>query len=205
MNRHAADSDRLTVAMPRALTFYDLFPCWRAFFDSLEIDIVLSEATNPRIMRKTAQHAAVEMCLPAKLVFGHVADLRDKKADHLFMPSVVNRENVAQGQRHNVYCPFIQSAPQLVMTHMDLEAHGQKMLTFPYFMLWQPVQKEGHKRMAASIREAVAPHSASGEGGGGSASRRFISRCDSGGVRCLAGLASEEGGQNGRCHCRPSV
>lgn len=145
-------SGRLRVAMPRALTFYDLFPYWRAFFNSLEMDIVLSEVTNPRIMGKTAVHAAVEMCLPAKLVFGHVADLRDKQADYLFLPSVVNRENMAPGQRHNVYCPFIQSVPQLVMTHMDLETNGQKMLTFPYFMLWEPVQKEAHKRIAAQLQ-----------------------------------------------------
>jgi predicted nucleotide-binding protein (sugar kinase/HSP70/actin superfamily) len=64
---------------------------------------------------------------------------------------VVNRENVAQGQKHNVYCPFIQSAPQLVKTHMKLEEHGQHLLTFPYFMLWQSVNKVMHKFLAEQL------------------------------------------------------
>jgi predicted nucleotide-binding protein (sugar kinase/HSP70/actin superfamily) len=137
--------------MPRALTFYDMFPYWRAFFAALEIDIVLSGPTTPRTMHQTAQQAALEMCLPARLTFGHVSDLLEKDADFLFMPSVVNRENIAPGQNHNVYCPFIQSAPHLVATHMDLAAHGQKLITFPYFLQWEATQKLSLKKLSAQM------------------------------------------------------
>ena len=146
------DGSRRRVAIPRALTFYDLFPYWRTFFQCLEIDVVLSPPTTPRILRETANSASIETCLPAKLVFGHVAALEGATFDHLFMPSVVNRENSGPGQEHNVYCPFIQSIPHLVDAHMPLERKGMKLLTFPYFMQWEPAQELVFKQLAETFQ-----------------------------------------------------
>ena len=145
--------DRRRVAMPRALTFYDMFPYWRAFFGALDIDIILSPATNPRIMRRTAETANVEFCLPAKLTFGHVDGLSEVKADHLFLPSIINRENIAPGQQQNVYCPFIQAVPQLIMTHLDLNI---PLLTFPFFMQWKQARRQAEAMLADELALPVA-------------------------------------------------
>ena len=141
-------SDRRRVAIPRSLTFYDMFPYWRAFFGALDIDIILSAATNPRIMRQTAEKANVEFCLPAKLTFGHVNELSEVKADHLFLPSIINRENTAPGQQQNVYCPFIQAVPQLIITHLDLKT---PVLTFPFFMQWKQARRKAEAMLAKEL------------------------------------------------------
>lgn len=133
---------RLRLAIPRVLTFYDLFPYWRTFFDTLDIELVLSEATNPKIISCTSEHATAETCFPAKLVYGHVIDLLDKEADFMFLPSVINRENIAPGQAGNIYCPFIPAMSHLVTANLDLEAQGHRPLKFPLHMLWEKAKKK---------------------------------------------------------------
>ncbi len=153
---------RLRLAVPRALTFYDLFPYWRAFFDALGVELILSEATNPKIINHTSEHAAAETCFPAKLVYGHVIDLLDKEADFMFLPSVVNRENIAAGQTENSYCPFIPAMSYLVTAHIDVEAQGHRPLKFPLHMLWEKAKKKELDLLARQlnvppkrVREAV--------------------------------------------------
>jgi predicted CoA-substrate-specific enzyme activase len=133
---------RLRLAMPRALIFYDLFPYWRAFFNVLDVELILSEVTNPKIISHASEHAVAETCFPAKLVYGHVIDLLDKEADFIFLPSIINRENVASGQVTNSYCPFIPAMAHLVTAHIDVEARGQSPLKFPLHMLWEKVKRK---------------------------------------------------------------
>ena len=127
---------RMRLAVPRALTFYDLFPYWRTFFKTLNIELILSEATNPTTIKHTSEFAAAETCFPAKLVYGHVIDLLDKEADFMFLPSMINREDIAAGQTENSYCPFIPATSHLVTAHIDLDAYGHRALKFPLHMLW---------------------------------------------------------------------
>lgn len=122
---------RLHVAMPRALLFHELFPFWRAFFSALGADIVLSRETNPEIVKQMQEHAVVETCVPAKLVFGHVRDLLDADADVLFLPSIMTAEDIAPGQSHTQVCPVIAASSQLVAAHVDAAAHGKRVLALP--------------------------------------------------------------------------
>lgn len=139
---------RIRVGIPRALTFYDLFPYWRAFFNELDVEMVLSEPTNPRITRQTLELATAEACFPAKLVYGHVADLLDKQTDFIFLPSVINRENTAPGQQENNYCPFIPAMSHLVTAAIDVEAHGSRPLKFPLHMMWSKTKQRELQHMA---------------------------------------------------------
>jgi predicted CoA-substrate-specific enzyme activase len=142
---------RLRLAIPRALVFYDLFPYWRTFFKSLDIELVLSAGTNPKTISNTLEHAAAETCFPVKLVYGHVIDLLEQDADFIFLPSVVNRENVAPGQLHNTYCPFIPAATHLVRARLDVDARGHRILEFPLHMLWEKAKKRELKYLAQQV------------------------------------------------------
>ena len=128
---------RLRLAIPRALVFYDVFPYWREFFKTLDIELVISAPTNPKIVRDTSEHAAAETCFPAKLLYGHVIDLLDQAADFMFLPSIINRESDGRGWVHNTYCPIIPAAAHLITAHLDLEARGIRPLKFPLHMLWE--------------------------------------------------------------------
>jgi predicted CoA-substrate-specific enzyme activase len=142
-------SGRMRVGLPRALAFHDLFPFWRAFFRSLGMDVVLSDATHPALVRATAQHAAAETCFPVKLVFGHVLDLLDKDVDVVFLPSVVDREAPSPGQPHNHLCPLIPASPHMVRAHVEAEARGARFVTFP-FHLQQRKTRRRELRVAAA-------------------------------------------------------
>jgi predicted CoA-substrate-specific enzyme activase len=142
---------RMRIAIPRTLLFHDLFPYWRTFFGSLDIELVISESTNPRIVRRTLEAAPVETCLPVKLVYGHVLDLLEQDADFIFLPSVINRENVAPGQVANMYCPFIPAATHLVRAHVDVDDCQHRILHFPLHLLWEKVSERELKRLAEQL------------------------------------------------------
>jgi len=132
---------RVRIGMPRTLIFHDLFPYWRAFFDHLGMDLVLSSPTNAETVRLTAQTAAAETCWPVKLVFGHVVELAGKDVDWIFLPSILDREEPGPGQAHNHYCPFIPAAAPMVAAHVREGDHGIRYLTFPFHMQ----EREGHR------------------------------------------------------------
>lgn len=119
--RGEGSTSRLRVGMLRNLSFYDLFPFWRAFLDHLGCDVVLSAPTNPDIVRHTHERAVAESCFPVKLAFGHLVDVVRKDVDMLFLPSMMTRENAAEGQPHNHYCPLIPATPHLLMQNLPAD------------------------------------------------------------------------------------
>jgi predicted CoA-substrate-specific enzyme activase len=154
------------VAMPRVLTMYDLFPYWQAFFQSLDIELVLSSPTNPHIISQSREHAGVEACFPAKLVYGHVLDLLNKEADFVFMPSIINHAQIAPGQAESNYCPYIPAAPYLVNAQMEFQERPWKSLLAP-LRLEQSADKQHDlydlARQLSVTRKAIVAADAAGE------------------------------------------
>jgi predicted CoA-substrate-specific enzyme activase len=142
---------RLRLAIPRALIFYDLFPYWRTFFKTLDIELVLSTPTNPKITTQAAEHAAVETCFPAKLVYGHVVDLFDTDADFIFLPSIINRESGILPQVEHSSCPFVPAMAHLVTAHLNFEARGHRPLKFPLHMRWSRLKKRELEDLARQL------------------------------------------------------
>jgi predicted CoA-substrate-specific enzyme activase len=133
---HPRRAGRPRVGLPRVLHFYDLFPYWRAFFDELGMDIVLSDTTNALLARRAREHATSDVCYPIKLVYGHMDELREQDLDYLFYPAIMNRENPAPGQKENTYCPYIRTAGFLAAATMDLAAGGAKPVLTSLHMQW---------------------------------------------------------------------
>ena len=142
---------RVRVGLPRALAFHDLFPFWRAFFRHLDMDVVLSDPTNPRIVRATAQCAAAETCFPVKLAFGHVMDLLEKDVDFVFLPSVVDREDPSPGQPHSHHCPLVAASPHMVRAHVDVEARGARLVTFPFHLRERGLRRRELRAAATAL------------------------------------------------------
>jgi predicted CoA-substrate-specific enzyme activase len=158
---------RARVAMTRTLLFHELFPFWRTFFAQLDMDVVLTKPTNPVTIRETQSRALAETCLPAKLVYGHSAELLDMDADFLFLPSIMTSEDVAPGQRDSQCCPVIASASQLVAAQSDFVAARSRMLKPPlHFTPTNLLRKElremavplgvSRRRMDGAITAALA-------------------------------------------------
>jgi predicted nucleotide-binding protein (sugar kinase/HSP70/actin superfamily) len=77
----------LRVGIPRALSYYEYFPAWKAFFEALGAETVVSPPTNKAVFTAGNSRAVAETCLPVKLFFGHVISLADK-CDYMFIPAM---------------------------------------------------------------------------------------------------------------------
>ncbi|MFH0799574.1 MAG: acyl-CoA dehydratase activase [Pseudomonadota bacterium] len=100
------------VGIPRALLAFDRLPAWRAFFEELGCEIVLSPPTDDAILALGMKKLVVENCLPVKAFCSHICWLEEKgSVDLLFVPSFVSTGRDAHG-KETFHCPYIQSAVQ---------------------------------------------------------------------------------------------
>lgn len=79
----------MTIGIPRSFFFYYDGNIWTKFFDSLNINYVLSPETNKEILELGNKYATDEMCLSIKNYIGHVAYLKDK-CDVILVPRINN-------------------------------------------------------------------------------------------------------------------
>ena len=98
----------MEIGIPRALIYYNYFPFWFGFFDSLGIKIILSDKTTKQTMSEGSSLVVTETCLPIKVYVGHVLNLLDKGVDTIFVPSI-------QSVAHKIYnCSKIRALPDLI-------------------------------------------------------------------------------------------
>ncbi len=122
------------IGMPRALTFFDQYPFWKAFFTEIGCEVVLSDPTNRQIISSGAEHLTTETCFPIKVAHGHVANLMDKDVDYIFVPKIINMEEEAEDFIHSYLCPLVQSLPHLLETAFEDEVEaGELPLLSPLF------------------------------------------------------------------------
>ncbi|HHX77624.1 MAG TPA: hypothetical protein GX697_04680, partial [Firmicutes bacterium] len=81
-----------TVGIPRALLYYNYYPCWRKFFETLGVKVVLSDRTTKKTVDAGVKTAVDETCLPVKVFMGHLFDLKEKKVDYIFCPRIISVE-----------------------------------------------------------------------------------------------------------------
>jgi predicted CoA-substrate-specific enzyme activase len=118
-----------TIGIPRALMiYYQQFPYWRTFFESLDFDVVLSDESNKTILNNGLEMMTAETCLPVELVHGHVLNLFEKKVDHVFLPFVVDNKPTDGTKTSNANCPWIQSHPFMIKAALKQNGNAPKLL-----------------------------------------------------------------------------
>lgn len=101
------ENRKMQVGIPRCLLYYRYYPLWRKFITELGGEIVLSPLTNKEIMEDGVKRAVDDTCLPIKLVFGHVKQIKDR-VDCLFIPRLVSVEKDA------FTCPKMIGLPDII-------------------------------------------------------------------------------------------
>ena len=96
------------VGYPRALLYYKYFPLWETFLRELGAEPVPSVPTNNRILSAGTVAAESELCLPVKVFYGHLLDLKDK-VEAILIPRVVAVEKSA------FTCPKFLGLPDLAL------------------------------------------------------------------------------------------
>jgi predicted nucleotide-binding protein (sugar kinase/HSP70/actin superfamily) len=97
----------MKIGIPRVLLFYRFYPMWKTFFESLGVEVVPSSITNKEIMDVSVKEAVGEACLPIKLAYGHILDLKDK-VDLIYIPRIVGLEY------HTYMCPKFIGLPDMI-------------------------------------------------------------------------------------------
>ncbi len=95
------------VGIPSTLLYYTYYPFWKAFFNEIGVQVVTSGKTNKSILDSGVKEALADACVPVKLFFGHVMEIREK-VDCLFIPRVVCLN------RKTVFCPKFLGLPDMI-------------------------------------------------------------------------------------------
>lgn len=97
------------IGLPQGLLYYQYGAVWERFFRELGSEVVVSGETT----RETLDAGSVldEICLPAKVYYGHSAKLYHQ-VDYLFVPRVIS---VQKGQ---YTCPKIIGMPDMLRTNI---------------------------------------------------------------------------------------
>lgn len=98
---------RIKIGIPRSLFYYKFKPFWDSFFTGLGAEIVVSGPTNKRILDNGVKNCVDEACLPVKLYFGHVLELKDK-ADFILVPRFMSIS------RNEYICPEFGGLPDVI-------------------------------------------------------------------------------------------
>jgi len=75
------------VGIPRALLYYQYYPMWKAFFEELGAEVIVSPPTTQAMLSEGSSRVVADTCLPVKVFIGHVISLVDK-CDCIFIPAV---------------------------------------------------------------------------------------------------------------------
>ncbi|WP_114458879.1 MULTISPECIES: acyl-CoA dehydratase activase-related protein [unclassified Halanaerobium] len=98
----------MKVGLPAALLYYYYFPFWFKLFDELNIELVVSDNTSRKLLDKGTKNAISEICVPIKIMVGHILNLKEKEVDYIYLPRF---KSLKKG---TVMCPKFLGLPDLI-------------------------------------------------------------------------------------------
>ena len=132
-----------------ALSFHDVLPFWRAFFEALGFEVALSGPTTKFTVQKGVETVVNETCFPVKVAQGHILQLLDQKPDILFLPSLIDArtEEFGPKDRPVFNCPLVQTIPYTSRSAIHFEDYGVHVLSPALHGQW------GLKHMAGVLAQ----------------------------------------------------
>jgi len=124
--------ERGRVGIPRVLHFFEYYPFWRAFFESVGFKVITSDVSGQAIVEDALELFSAETCYPIKIVYGHVANLLRKDIDYLFLPSLIKVADDQESFDNGAYiCPYVQSIGSSVRARFALDEGQVKFINRP--------------------------------------------------------------------------
>ena len=121
-SRPSPDNDAPELGVPRALLQHDMLPFWSAFLNRLGVSYQLSSPTTRQTVERGTGLSHANTCLPLKIAYGHCAELIDRGAKRLLLPSVANLGTRTVEERLNHLCPAVQAWPFTTKALFQTEA-----------------------------------------------------------------------------------
>ena len=81
-------SQKGSIGIPAVLDFYDSLPFWGTLFAVLGYKVELSKSSAKVFEKGLSSVPSDTICLPAKVVHGHIAQLAEKNVGKIFFPAI---------------------------------------------------------------------------------------------------------------------
>lgn len=117
-NSHPNPTNKITLGIPRSLSFHQLGIFWVHLLHDMGFDIVITPETNAEIVNAGIASMTCEACFPVKISHGHAAILKDK-CDYLFMPMMI--EMNSDRKDFSFYCPYVESNTYMLKAALNLD------------------------------------------------------------------------------------
>ena len=98
----------MRIGLPRALLYYNFRPALEKLLTVNGAEVLVSSATNKLKLEQGLALCEDEVCLPVKVMMGHIQCLLEQNIDALFIPRVVSLE------RKRYICPKFLGLPDMV-------------------------------------------------------------------------------------------
>lgn len=129
----------MTVGIPRAGLYYVYYPFWKTFLEELGFEVVLSQPTDRRLLEEGLKIANSEMCLPMKIMYGHILELRGQ-VDAILLPQM---DEVKWGDgtygTSTYFCPYFVGLADVMRAE------------FPEQKFWSPVMSFDNYRIESEL------------------------------------------------------
>lgn len=117
-----------TAGLPWVMTNYTYMPLWRTFLSELGFNVKISPKTNDEILKAGIESVQADMCLPVKVVYGHVKYLsRMKDVDFIFLPHLIAAKK-NRDTSNSCFCPYVQAVPSMLKAGSAPE-HNKKIIS----------------------------------------------------------------------------
>lgn len=153
-----------TIGLPLALGIYELAPLWSGILTKLGFNVKLSGLSSKEIYLSGQDSIPSDtVCYPAKIMHGHIIQLKDAGVDMIFAPCLTYNINEGKGDNH-YNCPIVAYYPELLNDNMEelkdipflqpyLSIHDQKELARELIVYFGTLgRKFSQKEVAAAVR-----------------------------------------------------
>ena len=125
------DPGKKTVGIPLGLNFFEMLPFWRALWTNLGFNAEISDISSRKLYQSGQNSIPSDtVCYPAKLMHGHIENLIEKSAAHIFYPCMTYNTDEKKGDNH-YNCPVVAYYPEVLKANMDRLQDINFMM--PYF------------------------------------------------------------------------
>ena len=119
MNSEKKYPHRKTIGLPLGLNIYEMFPFWHTLWTNLGFNVESSDVSS-RELYQLGQNSIPSdtVCYPAKLMHGHIENLREKQVSDIFYPCMTyNFDDKISDNHYN--CPVVAYYPELLKANMN--------------------------------------------------------------------------------------
>ena len=112
----------ITIGIPRALGMYADFPFYATLFYHCGIKVVLSAPTHHKQYEAGLSTVMADnICMPAKLMHGHVLSLVKMGVNRIFYPYVVYGKKDDKDSSNSYHCPIVSGYSDVIKSAIDTE------------------------------------------------------------------------------------